>query len=93
MPPPAGLIVNGTYQLFFYGAYNATTTGVIAESPFFIAAKVSGASATTSTGTGGSSPSPTSSTTTVTPSHKNAGATLRAFGFAGVLTGLAMLVL
>jgi hypothetical protein len=91
MQPPAGLIVNGTYQLFFYASYNATTTGVVAESQFFIAEKVSGASATTTTG--GSNPSPTSSTTTITPSHKNAGATLRAFGFAGVLTGLAMLVL
>jgi hypothetical protein len=91
MQPPAGLIVNGTYQLFFYASYNETTTGVVAESQFFIAEKVSGASATTTTG--GSNPSPTSSTATITPSHKNAGATLRAFGFAGVLTGLAMLVL
>jgi hypothetical protein len=92
MQPPAGLTVNETYQLFFYGPYNATTTGVIAESQFFIAAKVSGASATTGT-PGGSTASPTSSTTTVTPSHKNAGATLRAVGVVGVLTGLAMLVL
>ncbi len=92
MQPPAGLTVNGTYQLFFYASYNTTTTGIVAESQFFIAEKVSGASAT-SAGSGGSTASPTSSTTTVTPSHKNAGATVRAFGFAGVLTGLAMLVL
>jgi hypothetical protein len=89
MQPPAGVTLNGTYQVFFYASYNATSDGVVAESHDFIAEKVSGASTTT----GGSTPSPTSSTTTITPSHKNAGTTLRAFGFAGVLTGLAMLVL
>jgi hypothetical protein len=89
MQPPAGLTVNGTYQIFFYAPYNATTDGVVAESHDFIAERIAGGSATT----GGSTPTATGSTTTITPTHHNAGATLKTFGAAGVLTGLAMLFL
>jgi hypothetical protein len=87
MQPPSGVTVNGTYQIFFYAAYNATTNGVIAESHDFVASKV-GASTTTT----GSTPTQTSVVTTVSPKH-NAGATLKAFSGAGVLAGLAVLFL
>jgi hypothetical protein len=92
MQPPSGLKVNETYQIWFYGAYNTTTEGVLAESPFFKAGKISSSSASTTTG--GNSPSPTGSTTTVSATKKaNAGNALKAFGGAGLLTALTFLVL
>jgi hypothetical protein len=88
MQPPSGVTLNGTYQIFFYAPYNSTTDGVVAESHDFIASKVAGGSTTT-----GSSPTNTGITTTITPTHHNSGATLKAFGGAGLLTGLIALYL
>jgi hypothetical protein len=90
MQPPSGATLNATYQIFFNAPYNATFTGVVAESHDFIASKVAG----TSTSSGGNSPTVSGSTTTLTPtSHHNAGTTVKVFSGAGVLVGLSMLFL
>jgi hypothetical protein len=92
MQPVSGLKVNETYQIWFYGAYNSTTQGILAESPFFKAGKISSSAASTTAG--GNTPSPTGTTTTVSATKKaNAGNALKAFGGAGLLTALTFLVL
>jgi len=93
--PPVGLTVNQTYQFWFYGQYNTSTTGIIAESAFFKASKISTSSATTSgagsapSGTGSGTSAPSSSTT----GKKNGAGALSAFAGAGVISACAMLFL
>jgi len=102
MQPPSGLTVNGTYQIWFYGPYNSTTTGEIAASPFFKAGKISttasptttGGSGSGSGGSGGSGATATGSAATTSSTKKaNAAGTLKAFAGAGLLSGVAMLFL
>jgi len=89
MQPPSGVKTNTTYQIFFYAAYNETTTGIVAESHSFNASKAATASSTTKGG-----PSQTGVVTTITPTQShNAASTLKTFGGAGILAGLSMLFL
>jgi len=97
MEPPAGLTVNTTYQIWFYGDYNSTLSGVVAESSFFKAAKVADKSASTTTA-GSPGSAPTGSTTTQSPSPStskkpNGAGRVGGFAAAGLLTACAMLFL
>jgi len=100
LAPPTGLTVNQTYQIFFYGYYTtgAVTLDVLAESPFFTAAKIStAASSTSSSGSSptGSSGSPTGSGASPSQSStkKNSGSTVKAFGGAAMLGAAVMMFL